>query len=249
MVNPDPRLIVALDLSSREEADQLLDKIGDSTSAFKIGYQLFYSGDGMALGKELIAAGKNVFFDLKLLDIENTVEKGVAAIAETGASMLTVHAYPKVMQAAVKAAAGSDLTVLGVTVLTSMDDDDLMEAGYDRDVESVVAYRAHQATHEGMGGLVCSAHEAALVSQFTSENMAIVTPGIRPKGSDIGDQKRIVTPAQALSQGATHLVVGRPITKSPSPAQEVGAILSDMNSPEAAVHVHDENCGHHHHDN
>ncbi|MCB9992590.1 MAG: orotidine-5'-phosphate decarboxylase [Hyphomicrobiaceae bacterium] len=239
----DPRLIVALDFSTRAEAEVLLGKLGDAASSFKIGYQLFYGGEGLEIGKQLIAAGKQVFFDLKLLDIDNTVEKGVAAIAETGAHMMTVHAYPKAMRAAVRAAEGSHLRLLGVTVLTSMDDEDLEEAGYDRDVESLVALRTHQATDAGMGGIVCSAHEAALASQFVGEDMAIVTPGIRPRGSDQGDQKRIVTPAEALSLGATHLVVGRPITQAPSPAQEAGAILSEMASaPLPGAHAH-----HHHH--
>ena len=122
-------LIVALDLDTRSEAETLIERLGDSVDFYKIGYQLFYGGDGLALGKALIAAGKRVFFDLKLLDIDNTVEKGVAAIAATGATFLTVHAYPKAMRAAAKAAAGSGLGILGVTVLTSMDDADLTRRG------------------------------------------------------------------------------------------------------------------------
>ncbi|MCB1517217.1 MAG: orotidine-5'-phosphate decarboxylase [Hyphomicrobiaceae bacterium] len=244
MAHADPRLIVALDFSTRAEAEMLLDKLGDAASSFKIGYQLFYGGEGLEVGKQLIAAGKQVFFDLKLLDIDNTVEKGVAAIAETGAHMLTVHAYPRAMRAAVRAAEGSHLRLLGVTVLTSMDDEDLEEAGYDRDIESLVALRAHQAAESGMGGVVCSAYEAALVSQFVREDMAIVTPGIRPRGADNGDQKRIVTPAEALSHGATHLVIGRPITMAPSPAQEAGAILSEMASA-PPPHIHDHHNHHH----
>ena len=228
MHDPDSRLIVALDYSTRAEAEALVERLGDSGTFYKIGYQLFYGGDGYALGKELIAAGKKVFFDLKLLDIDNTVAKGVEAFAETGASMLTIHAYPQAMKAAVAAAEGSDLCLLGVTVLTSMDDDDLEEAGYDRDVQSLVAYRAHQAKEAGMGGVVCSAHEAALARQFVGEKMAVVPPGIRPKGSASNDQKRIVTPADALSQGASHLVIGRPITQAESPVQAAGAIFAEM---------------------
>lgn len=228
MHDPDSRLIVALDYSTRAEAESLIERLGDSGTFYKIGYQLFYGGDGFALGKELIAAGKKVFFDLKLLDIDNTVAKGVEAFAETGAAMLTLHAYPRAMEAAVRAAEGSDLCLLGVTVLTSMDDDDLEEAGYDRDVQSLVAYRAHQAKQAGMGGVVCSAHEAALARQFVGEDMAVVTPGIRPKGGDSNDQKRIVTPADALAQGASHLVIGRPITQAESPVQAAGAIFAEM---------------------
>src|SRR6187549_3890405 len=118
-------VIVALDLDTRAEAETLVARLGDRAGFYKIGYQLFYGGDGLAFGRALLKAGKKVFFDLKLLDIDNTVEKGVAAIAATGATMLTVHAYPKTMIAAAKAAAGSGLTVLGVTVLTSMDDNDV----------------------------------------------------------------------------------------------------------------------------
>lgn len=228
MHDPDSRLIVALDYSTRAEAESLIDRLGDSGTFYKIGYQLFYGGDGYALGKELIAAGKKVFFDLKLLDIDNTVAKGVEAFAETGAAMLTIHAYPQAMKAAVAAAEGSGLCLLGVSVLTSMDDDDLEEAGYDRDVQSLVAYRAHQAKEAGMGGVVCSAHEAALARQFVGEDMAVVTPGIRPKGSAVNDQKRIVTPADALAQGASHLVIGRPITQAESPIQAAGAIFAEM---------------------
>src|SRR6185437_8054712 len=149
-------LIVALDLDSRAEAEMLIERLGDAVDFYKIGYQLVYGGDGLALGKSLIARGKRVFFDLKLLDIDNTVEKGVAAIAQSGAHMLTVHAYPKAMRAAAKAATGSHLTVLGVTVLTSMDDADVAEAGYGRDVAGLVALRAQQARNAGIGGLVCS---------------------------------------------------------------------------------------------
>ena len=228
MHDPDSRLIVALDYSTRAEAETLIERLGDSGTFYKIGYQLFYGGDGFALGKELIAAGKKVFFDLKLLDIDNTVASGVEAFAATGASMLTVHAYPQAMKAAVAAAEGSELCLLGVTVLTSMDDDDLEEAGYDRDVQSLVAYRAHQAKEAGMGGVVCSAHEAALARQFVDEQMAVVTPGIRPRGSASDDQKRIVTPADALSQGASHLVIARPITQAESPIQAAGAIIAEM---------------------
>src|SRR6201999_4180433 len=127
-------LIVALDVDTRAEAEMLIERLGDAVDFYKIGYQLCYGGDGLALGKALIARGKRVFFDLKLLDIDNTVEKGVAGFARPVARMFTVHAFPKAMRAAAKAAAGSDLTILGVSVLTSMDDADVAEAGYGRDV-------------------------------------------------------------------------------------------------------------------
>lgn len=221
-------LIVALDLDSRTEAERVVERLDGTADFFKIGYQLFYGGDGLSLGKALLAAGKRVFFDLKLLDIDNTVEKGVAAIAATGATMLTVHAYPKTMRVAAKAATGSGLTVLGVTVLTSMDDADLIEAGYSRDASGLVSLRAEQARAAGVGGVVCSAREAEMVRNIVGPGLAIVTPGIRPAGSEVGDQKRVMGPAEAVAAGASHLVVGRPITAAPDPAEAARAIVAEM---------------------
>ena len=221
-------LIVALDVDSRAEAEMLIERLGDRVDFYKIGYQLAYGGDGLSLGKALLKAGKRVFFDLKLLDIDNTVEKAVAAIAATGAQMLTVHAYPKTMRAAAKAAKGSGLTVLGVTVLTSMDDSDLAEAGYARDAAGMVALRAEQAKAAGIGGIVCSPQEAEMVRALVGRKMAVVTPGIRPAGSARGDQKRVMGPREALEAGASHLVVGRPITEAPDPAAAATEILSQM---------------------
>lgn len=222
------QLIVGLDVSSRARAEEIVSLLGDAVDHYKIGYQCFYGADGFALGKSLVAAGKKVFFDLKLLDIDNTVEKGVAAIAETGAAMLTVHAYPQCMRAAMKGAAGSGLCVLGVSVLTSMDDNDLKEAGFARDTAGLVALRAQQARDAGIGGLVASAQEADMVRTIVGAGMAIVTPGIRPSGSAAGDQKRVMTPAQALAAGASHLVVARPIIEAPDPAAAARAILDEM---------------------
>lgn len=221
-------LIVALDVDTRAEAERLVTALEGAADFFKIGYQLVYGGDGLALGEALIAAGKRVFFDLKLLDIDNTVEKGVAAIARTGAAMLTVHAYPKTMRTAAKAAAGSKLTVLGVTVLTSMDDADVAEAGYGRDAAGLVALRAEQAKAAGIGGLVASPLEAQMVRGIVGPQMAVVTPGIRPKGADAGDQKRILGPAEAIAAGASHLVVGRPITAAADPKAAALSILREM---------------------
>jgi orotidine-5'-phosphate decarboxylase len=223
------QLIVGLDVSSRARAEEIVSLLGDSVDFYKIGYQCFYGADGYALGRDLLKAGKKVFFDLKLLDIDNTVEKGVAAIAATGATMLTVHAYPKAMRAAAKAAEGSDLCVLGVTVLTSMDDADVKEAGYARDAAGLVALRAQQARDAGIGGVVTSPHEAEMVRTILGHKMFIVTPGIRPAGSALGDQKRVMAPAEALALGATHLVVGRPIIAAPDPKAAAIAILNEMN--------------------
>ena len=194
-------LIVALDVDTRREAESIVNALDGTADFFKIGYQLFYGGDGLALGRELLAAGKRVFFDLKLLDIDNTVERGVAAIARTGATMLTVHAYPQCMRAAVKGAAGSDLTILGVSVLTSMDDNDVAEAGFTYDTAGLVSLRAGQAKAAGVGGLVCSPLEAEMVREIVGPQMALVTPGIRPTGSSVNDQKRVMGPAEAIAAG------------------------------------------------
>ncbi len=228
MTEADDRLIVALDVSTRTEAEQLVDQLGESVSFFKIGYQLAYGGDGLAFGRELVESGKKVFFDLKLLDIDNTVEKATAAIAETGATFLTVHAYPRALGAAARGAARSDLEILAVSVLTSYAEDDIMNAGYDRDIASLVGLRAHQAQLAGVGGVVCSAHEAALVRQLVGHDMSIVTPGIRPAGSDADDQKRVTTPTEAFDNGASHIVVGRPITGAADPAAAAKAIVTEL---------------------
>src|SRR5690606_16214889 len=185
-------LIVGLDVSTRAEAEAVVDALDGVVDFFKIGYQLFYGGDGLALGKALIAAGKRVFFDLKLLDIDNTVEKGAAAIAATGASMLTVHAYPHAMRAALKGAEGSGLTVLGVTVLTSLSNDDLAAAGYGAPVEDLVALRLAAARDIGIGGVVVSGHEAVRARSVLGPQAAVVTPGIRPLGAGASDQKRVM---------------------------------------------------------
>ena len=221
-------LIVGLDVGTRGEAEDMISRLDGIVDFYKIGYQLFYGGDGLIVGKELLKAGKRVFFDLKLLDIDNTVAKGVAAIAETGATMLTLHAYPKAMAAAVKAAEGSSLCLLGVTVLTSMDQAVLDDAGYGMAVDELVARRARQAREAGMGGVVASAFEARKVREIVGPDMAVVTPGIRPAGSDRGDQKRVMTPADALAAGASHLVVARPIVAAPSPRQSAQAVLAEM---------------------
>lgn len=221
-------LIVGLDLSSRAEAEAVVERLGDSVDFYKIGYQLVFGGDGLALGKALIAAGKQVFFDLKLHDIDNTVERGVAAFAQTGAAMLTVHAYPKTMRAAARGAQGSGLLVLGVTVLTSMDDADVREAGYERDAAGLVALRAQQAVDAGIGGVVASPHEAGMVRSIVGPQLAVVTPGIRPAGAPAGDQKRIMGPREALDAGASHLVVARPIIAAADPAAAARSILAEM---------------------
>tara|TARA_R110002020_G_scaffold276136_6_gene491495 strand:- start:4477 stop:5208 length:732 start_codon:yes stop_codon:yes gene_type:complete len=223
----DSRLIVALDVPSVAEAEALVARIDNEAVFFKIGYQLAFAG-GLSLARDLKASGLKVFLDMKLLDIDNTVAKGVENVMRMGVDMLTLHAYPKAMRAAVAAAKGSDLCLLGVTVLTSMDAGDLAEAGYAMSPEQLVKRRAAQARDAGMGGIVCAAAEAAAVRAIIGPDMAIVTPGIRPAGADHGDQKRVMTPARALSAGASHLVVGRPINAAADPAAAARAIRLEM---------------------
>ncbi|MFZ0102949.1 MAG: orotidine-5'-phosphate decarboxylase, partial [Pseudolabrys sp.] len=170
-------------------------RLGESVWFYKIGYQLAFAG-GLSLAAELIAAGKQVFLDLKLHDIGNTVTKGVESIAQLGATFVTVHAYPQTMKAAVEGKRGSTLRILAVTVLTSYDDADLAAAGYEMNVNELAAARAAQARDIGVDGLVCSAEEAATLRSIAGARMVLVTPGIRPAGSAAGDQKRIMTPAR-----------------------------------------------------
>src|ERR1700692_562788 len=213
-LEPRDRLIVALDLSSVEAAQAMVAKLGDAVSFYKIGYQLAYAG-GLGYVPALIDSGKRVFLDLKLHDIGNTVEQGVKSVAKSGASFLTVHAYPQTMKAAVEAREGN-LRILAVTVLTSYDDADLASAGYDFTVPELVAERAAQARDMGIDGLVCSAAAAADLRGIIGHSMTLVTPGIRPAGAERGDQKRIMTPAAAVAAGADYLVVGRPIIEAPA---------------------------------
>lgn len=226
-MTPRDRLIVGLDVPTIKEAETLVSTLGDEVIFYKIGYQLVFAG-GLEFARDLARSGKKVFLDMKLLDIDNTVASGVENIVRMGVSMLTLHAYPKAMRAAVAAARGSDLCLLGVTVLTSMDEADMTEAGYEYDPHTLVLRRAEQARAAGMGGIVCSAEEATAVRGVLGADMAVVTPGIRPAGADAGDQKRVMTPAAALRAGSSHLVVARPIVKAQDPLASARAILAEM---------------------
>ncbi|PSM16546.1 MULTISPECIES: orotidine-5'-phosphate decarboxylase [Nitratireductor] len=225
--NVAERLIVGLDLPDVATAEKAVSELDGVVSFFKIGYRLVFAG-GLEFARDLVASGKNVFLDMKLLDIDNTVAEGVENVAAMGVSMLTVHAYPKAMRAAVEAAAGSDLCLLGVTVLTSMDDRDLSEAGYGFDARALVERRARQARETGMGGIVCAATEAAAVRAIVGPEMALVTPGIRPAGAAHGDQKRVMTPADGLRAGASHLVVARPVVGARDRRAAAQAIITEM---------------------
>jgi orotidine-5'-phosphate decarboxylase len=226
-LDPRERLIVALDVPSVREAEALVARLGESVWFYKIGYQLAFAG-GIDFARVLASAGKQIFLDLKLHDIGNTVAKGVESVARLGATFLTVHAYPQTMHAAVDARAGSNLRLLAVTVLTSYDDADLAAAGYDFTVSELVAERAAQAHDVGVDGLVCSGEEAAMLRPVVGASMVLVTPGIRPAGADAGDQKRIMTPAAAIAAGADYLVVGRPVIAAPDPNAAAEAIVAEI---------------------
>lgn len=228
-MDPRDRLIVALDLPSVAAAEAMVTRLGDAVSFYKIGYQLAFAG-GLPFAESLVGSGKQVFLDLKLHDIGNTVARGVESVAKLGVTFLTVHAYPQTMHAAVDARKGSGLRILAVTVLTSYDDADLAAAGYDFTVPELVAERAAQARDIGVDGLVCSAAEAAGLRSAIGAGMELVTPGIRPSGAGKDDQKRIMTPASAIAAGADYLVVGRPVLEAADPKAAAEAIVAEIAS-------------------
>jgi orotidine-5'-phosphate decarboxylase len=221
------RLIVALDVATPEAAADLVARLGDSVSFYKIGLELAYGG-GLSLAERLIGDGKQVFLDLKLHDIPATVEKAAAQVARLGATFLTVHAFPQTMAAAKRGLGDAPLLILGVTVMTSYDDADLEAAGYAYGVGDLVARRADQAVTAGIGGLILSAEEVAAMRSRVGSSLRLVTPGIRPAGAAVGDQKRVMTPASALHAGADHLVIGRPITQAADPRAAADAIFREM---------------------
>jgi orotidine-5'-phosphate decarboxylase len=225
--NPRDRLIVALDLPSVEAADAMVTQLGDAVSFYKIGYQLAFAG-GLALAEKLIWNGRQVFLDLKLHDIGQTVARGVESVARLGATFLTVHGYPQTMKSAIDGRGDSNLRILAVTVLTSYDDADLAAAGYDFTVSELVLERACQARDIGVDGLVCSAEEVEALRAEIGQHLVLVTPGIRPGGAARGDQKRVKTPGEAIASGADYLVVGRPIVAAPDPRAAAEAITAEM---------------------
>jgi orotidine-5'-phosphate decarboxylase len=223
--NARARLIVALDVESVEAARALVSTLGDAVSFYKIGMELAYGG-GLELARELKDSGKRVFIDLKLHDIGATVERATRQIARMGMDFLTIHAFPQTMAAA-RAGAG-DLELLAVTVMTSYDDADLKEAGYALSVAELVARRAAQAKTAGIDGLILSPLELTAIRPVAGPDMLLVTPGVRPAGADAGDQKRVMTPAQAVAASADHIVVGRPITRAADPRGAAQAIVAEI---------------------
>lgn len=230
----DPRLIVGLDLPSIEAARAMVDRIADGVVFYKIGLTLLARPGGVAFAHELRARGKSVFQDWKLHDIGAQVEGAARAVAEGGCDLLTVHAEPQVMSGAVRGrnAAGTDTKILGVTVLTSLSEEDLAAIGYGTTAADLVAQRVRQALDCGIDGVVSSPLEAARVREIALSagrpDFLIVTPGVRPVGSEKGDQQRVATPQAALQSGATHLVVARPVIGDPDPVMAAGRIAGEM---------------------
>ena len=228
------RLIVALDVPTVAEAEAMVARLGDAVSFYKVGMQLQFAG-GLEFAERLARSGKRVFLDVKLLDIDNTIDGAVKNIARMGMRFVTIHAYPKAMRAAVAARGDAKLGLLAVTVLTSMDDADLAAAGYAKSVRDLVLRRAADAKAAGMSGVIAAASEAADIRRIVGPDFLIVTPGIRPAGGDVGDQKRVMTPEAAIRAGADHLVVGRPILAAPDPRVAAEAIVSEIEATKAAV--------------
>jgi orotidine-5'-phosphate decarboxylase len=231
--DPREKLIVALDVSTAAAAQKIVTAVGDSALTYKVGMQL-YTAEGPRLVRDLVASGRRVFLDLKYHDIPNTVASAVTEAARLGVSMLTVHASgsEKMLRAASEAARAVNpgLIVLGVTVLTSMDEDDLQKIGIRDSLVDEVLRLASLALKSGCGGIVTSAREAAAVRERLGPNFAIVTPGVRPAGAGHADQVRVVTPAEAIRAGASHIVVGRPITEAKSPSVAARDILEQIAS-------------------
>jgi orotidine-5'-phosphate decarboxylase len=228
--DPRQRLIVALDVSTAAAAQKIVAAVGDSALTYKVGMQL-YTAVGPQIVRDLVAAGRRVFLDLKYHDIPNTVGAAVVEAEKLGVSMLTIHAAgsTKMVRAAVEAAKiRPGLMVLAVTVLTSMDQHALETIGVRGSMEDSVVRLATVALAQGCQGVVTSAREAFALRAQLGDRFAIVTPGVRPAGSSVGDQARIVTPAEAIASGASHIVVGRPITEAADPAAEARAILGQI---------------------
>jgi len=225
------RLIVALDVSSAAAAQKIVAAVGDSARYYKVGLQL-YTAEGPQIVRDLVSSGRQVFLDLKLHDIPNTVGAAVTEACKLAVSMLTVHASggTNMLRAAVEAGRNANISpmILAVTVLTSLKDRDLEHAGVRGTVSDQVSRLAALAIANGCHGVVASAHEAAALRNELGDDFLIVTPGVRPSGTDHGDQARVVTPAEAIAAGANYIVVGRPITGANDPAAEAREILAQI---------------------
>lgn len=226
MTEARDRLIVALDVENVDAGRALVKRLGDAATFYKVGMELAYAPGGIDFARELKAAGKRVFLDLKLHDIGVTVERATRRIAALGMDFLTVHAFPQTLAAA-RAGAGDAMKLLAVTVMTSYDDNDLKEAGYACGVAELVARRAAQAKAAHIDGLILSPLELAHIRPIVGPGMLLVTPGVRPAGADKGDQKRVMTPSEAIAASADHIVVGRPIIRAADPRAAAAAIVAE----------------------
>jgi orotidine-5'-phosphate decarboxylase len=225
--DPRDRLIVGLDVPTAIEAEALVARLGDSVTFYKIGFELVFAG-GLVLAERLAGSGKRVFIDLKLHDIGATVEKATRQVARLGATFLTVHAYPQTLRAAAEGKGDSGLKVLGVTVLTSWDAADVTEAGYSEDPAGLIARRVRHTREAGVDGVICAPTDLAIVRGVAPSPFLAVTPGVRPAGAALGDQKRVATPREAIAAGSDHLVVARPIIAAEDPRAAAEAILAEI---------------------
>jgi orotidine-5'-phosphate decarboxylase len=229
----DP-LIVALDLESKSAAAELVAALGDDITFYKVGMEL-YASAGMEFVRELMAGGKKVFLDMKFYDIPETVKRAVAQVAHSGVSLLTIHGSNAVMHAAVEGRGDAGLKLLAVTVLTSFDETDLKDLGYNVPVTDLVTLRVHNAMACGMDGLVASPLEARKIRAQVGPDALIVTPGVRSRGAAVGDQKRVATPAEAIGDGANYLVIGRQVTRAKNPRQAVHEIRTELDAARSAA--------------
>ncbi len=227
-IDAKERLIVALDLPSIEAAEGMVRKLKGVTSFFKIGLTLQLTASLDRFVKPMIEAGNRVFLDYKYYDVAETIRKAVAQAASTGATFLTVHGNRRIIEAAVSGRGESDLKILAVTVLTSLDASDIEEMGFSCDVETLVLHRVQKSLEAGCDGVIASGREACQIRALAGNNLLIVAPAIRPEGYGTDDQKRTATPREAISAGADYLVVGRPITEQSDPRQAAERILEEM---------------------
>ncbi|MBG6145528.1 orotidine-5'-phosphate decarboxylase [Roseibium album] len=224
------RLMLPVDVPTLKEAETLVSRTEGKVGVYKIGMELQFAG-GLEFARDLAADGKKIFLDVKLHDIDNTITKAVRNVAKMGVAFMTLHGYPKTMRAAVRGLmeeGNPELCLLGVTVLTSMDEEDLVAAGYRGPLADVVEARTRDAREAGMGGIVCAATEASNMRSILGDDLVIVTPGIRPAGSAAGDQRRVMTPEDAIRAGSDYLVVGRPISQAGDPGSAADAVVAEI---------------------
>jgi len=220
-------IIVALDFENAQQARALVSRLGQAIDFYKVGMEL-YAAAGMPFVQELIGEGKRVFLDLKLYDIGETVKRAVAQVARTEVRFLTIHAINPVMRAAIEGRGAGSLKLMAVTVLTSFDQQDVADMGHACGISELVALRARNAMEIGMDGIVCSALDATAVRKIAGPDAILVTPGVRSRNADKGDQKRVATPAEAMAAGADYIVIGREVTRAEDPADQIARILENL---------------------